>query len=120
MATGTFFFFMTSTLSLFTQAAGSGSAPGRILGSSTLMIILMGVMMFVMMRSQSKKQREIENLQKALKVGDEVITAGGIHGTITSLKDKTLNLRIAEGVKIEVDRQAVVTVKNKSNVVDAA
>jgi preprotein translocase subunit YajC len=111
---------MNSNFVLFAQAAGSPApAPSGIFGGPLPMIILMAVMMFVLMRSQSKRQRELEAVQKALKVGDEVITAGGMHGSILSLRDKTVILRVGDNVKIEFDRQAIGSVKKKTDVIDA-
>jgi preprotein translocase subunit YajC len=113
--------FSLSMTSLFiAQAAGgAGSSGGGFFGGPLPMILLMVIMMFVMFRSQSKRQREMEAMQKALKVGDEVVTAGGLHGTVTSLREKTVILKVAENVKLEFDKQAVATVKKKSDVIEA-
>ena len=59
-------------------------------------------------RSQKKVQDMIENL----KLGDKVITTGGIYGTIAGLKADRIQLRIAENVKVEVSRNAVTAFQN--------
>jgi preprotein translocase subunit YajC len=82
------------------------------------MMILMGVMMFLVFRSQSKKQREMEAMQKALTVGDAVVTAGGLHGVIASIRDRVVMLKVADNVKLEFDIQAIATVKKKKEVID--
>jgi preprotein translocase subunit YajC len=112
---------MNNAFSIFAQAADAGSAPqAGFLGGPMPMILLMVVMMFVMFRAQSKRQRELETLQKGIKVGDEVITAAGIHGTISSVREGgTVMVQVAQNLKLEFDRQAIVTVKKKTNVIDA-
>ena len=106
---------MSTTLfstAFLAQAADAATAGGP-LGSPIVFMVLMFVMMYVVLiRPQRKRQKELENLVKALKVGDEVVTIGGAHGVVTSLKEKTVMLRIADGVKVEFDRSAVATVVN--------
>lgn len=97
---------------LLAQAAGdTPGAAGNIFGNPMIFTILLMVVMLVVMSSgQRKRQREQDAMLKALKVGDEVVTIGGAHGVVTSIKDKTLMLRIADGVKVEFDRTAVASV----------
>lgn len=95
----------TSAAPLLAQAPAAQSPTGG--PNFMIMMGLMLVMMyFVLIRPQRKKQKEAEALQKALAPGDEVVTIGGAHGIITSLKEKTVIVRVAEG-KIEFDRSAV-------------
>jgi preprotein translocase subunit YajC len=97
--------------SILAQAAADQAAPGGFLGSQLLFPVLMLIMMFVLMTSgQRKRQKEQDAMLKALKVGDEVVTIGGAHGVVTSIKEKTVMLRIADGVKVEFDRTAVASV----------
>jgi len=79
-----------------------------------LMIVLMfGVMYFFMIRPQQKKQREQqEALQKArdaMKSGDKVVTAGGIHGRIKEVGDTWLLVEVADGVKMKFEKTSVFT-----------
>jgi len=108
---------MSSTLSpslthsMLAQAAADGQAPGGLFGNPMVFMVLMFVMMyFVLIRPQRNRQKQLEALLKALKVGDDVVTIGGAHGTITSLKEKTAMVRIADGVKVEYDRSAIASV----------
>jgi preprotein translocase subunit YajC len=72
-----------------------------------IMMVLMVVMLyFVMIRPQRQKQKEQENTQKSLQPGDEVVTIGGAHGVVTTVHEKTVTVRMAEG-KIEFDRSAI-------------
>lgn len=101
--------------------AQSAEAPagGGIFGGPLPMIVLMFVMMyFIIIRPQRKRQKEQESMQTGLKTGDQVITIGGVHGTVSSVRERTVMVRIAENVKVEVDKTAIATVKQKSDVVD--
>jgi preprotein translocase subunit YajC len=90
----------------------SGAAGG---GNFAVMMVLMMVMMyFLLIRPQRKKQKESEELQKAIAPGDEVVTIGGAHGTVTTVKESTVVVRMIEG-KVEFDRSAIarkITAKN--------
>jgi preprotein translocase subunit YajC len=86
------------------QAPSSGGGSGF---SMPLMMILMFVMFyFVLIRPQRQKQKETENLQKGIQAGDEVVTIGGAHGVVTSVRENTITVRVTEG-KIEFDRSAI-------------
>jgi preprotein translocase subunit YajC len=95
---------------LLAQSAGGGSGAqgGSPLGSFTLMIPMLIIMYFVLFRPQRQKQKQAEEMQKALLAGDEVVTVGGAHGVITSLREKTVVVRLVEG-KVEFDRSAIAT-----------
>jgi len=61
----------------------------------------------MIMRPQQKKQKERQKLLESMKKGDKVVTAGGIHGTIVGIEDKTLLLQIADNVKVKVERSSI-------------
>lgn len=65
---------------------------------------------YVMIRPQMRRQKEQAALVSGLKTGDRVVTASGIHGLISNVKDKTVIVKIADNVKIEMDKSAVATV----------
>jgi preprotein translocase subunit YajC len=92
------------------------AAPGQ--GSSMTFLIFMGLMFaamwFLMIAPQRKKQKEHEKMVKALGSGDEILTAGGIYGVVTNVKDDRLVVRIAEGTKVEIGRSFVQTVLKKA------
>ena len=76
--------------------------------SGILMIVLMFVVIyFFMIRPQQKRQKEIRKFRENLKVGDKVITAGGIYGKIRNVNDTTFQIEIAENVKIIIDKGSV-------------
>jgi preprotein translocase subunit YajC len=72
-----------------------------------LFIGMFAIMYFVMIRPQQKQRREREALLAALKRGDRVVTTSGLHGTVTSLSEHTVVLRVADQVKLEFDRSAI-------------
>lgn len=81
------------------------------------MLVWMGfafvLVYFLTIRPQRKKQLELENQVKSLKTGDRVVTTGGIHGVVANAKgdtSTTLTLKIADNVKIEIEKTAVGTI----------
>lgn len=75
------------------------------------MIIIMFVMFyFLIIRPQMKKQKEHQQMVNAIKTGDKVVAAGGIHGVVSNVKDNVVVLKIADSVKIEVEKTSVSTV----------
>ena len=86
--------------------------------SSSLMSMLPLVLMFVvlyfiMIRPQMKKQKEHRAMIDALAKGDEVVTAGGLLGRVTSLSEGNVGLQIANGVEVQLQRSAIVQVLPK-------
>ena len=93
------------------QAGGSGAAaaPNPLLSLGPIVLMLV-IMYLLVIRPQNKRAKEHRELITRLKSGDRVVTSGGIHGTVTAVRDHTLMVRIAEGVEIELLRSAVGTV----------
>jgi preprotein translocase subunit YajC len=71
------------------------------------LILIMVVFYFLMIMPAQKRQKKITEMLKNLKNGDKVITNGGIYGTIVGLEDDTLQLRIADQLKIKISRNAI-------------
>ena len=98
-------------LSILLQAAPEGASTPGIFGGGTgqiLMIVLIFVIMYLfMIRPQQKKQKEIQKMREALKVGDAIITAGGVYGKIKDVNDTSFLIEIADGVKIKIDKASV-------------
>lgn len=74
-----------------------------------MMVVIFAIMYFFMIRPQNKKQKEIQNFRNNIKPGDDVVTAGGIYGTVKDVNDAdlTLTVEIASGVKIKVSKSSV-------------
>lgn len=80
-------------------------------GGIQMIVMLVGlfaIVYFFMIRPQNKKQKEIQKFRNALEVGQDVITIGGIHGTIKRIEDNDIiTLNISTGVEIKFDRSAI-------------
>ncbi|MDP6525540.1 MAG: preprotein translocase subunit YajC [Kiritimatiellia bacterium] len=102
-------------LSLFlTGSPLAQAAPGGGLGSMMpMMLIIFGIMYFMLIRPQQRREKERRAMVDAVKSGDRVIFSGGILGTVTNVKDSTLMVKIADNVKIEVARGSVSKVLEK-------
>jgi len=70
-------------------------------------ILMFLIFYFILIRPQKKRQMEHEKVIQNLSKNDEVVTGGGLHGTVVGLKEKSVLLRIAENVKVEVERSAI-------------
>ncbi|MCF0241306.1 MAG: preprotein translocase subunit YajC [Treponema sp.] len=73
-------------------------------------LLIIVVMYFLMIRPQNKKQKETEKMLAALKKGDQVVTIGGIHGVVSSVKENTVIVKVDDDAKIEFNRSAISTV----------
>jgi len=79
--------------------------------SMVLPIALIFVIFYVfIIRPQNKKQKETQKMIDALKKGDKVVTIGGIHGVISSVKDQTVIVKVDDDAKIEFTRSAIASV----------
>jgi preprotein translocase subunit YajC len=72
-----------------------------------MMAAIVAIFYFLMIRPQQKKQKAIQKAREALKAGDKVLTAGGIHGRIKEVSDTTILIEVADGVRIRVDKGSV-------------
>ena len=103
--------------SAFAQAAPAAAPSMQDSLMSMLPIILMFVVLwFVMIRPQMKKQKEHKAMVEALAKGDEVVTAGGVLGKVSKIGDSFVGVEIADGVEIQIQRQAVVQVLPKGTI----
>ena len=98
------FLFLAQTPAASPAPAGSG-----LLGMLPFVFLIV-IMYYVMIRPQMRRQKEAAKLVSALKTGDQVVTASGIHGLITNVKDTTVIVKVADNVKIEMEKSAVTTV----------
>ena len=100
------------------QAAAPGAAPSPI-PSIVMMVALFGIMYFLMIRPQMKRAKEHRELTGKLAKGDEVITNGGIAGRVEELGENFISVEIAEGVKVKMQRAAIVAVLPKGTLKSA-
>lgn len=95
-------------ISLLQAAPATGS--GSLLMTVLPLALIFVIFYFFMIRPQNKKQKETEKMIAALKKGDKIITIGGIHGTVSSTKEKTVIVKVDDNTKIEFLRSAISTV----------
>jgi preprotein translocase subunit YajC len=69
-------------------------------------VLMIGIFYVIVLMPMRKRQQKIQNFQTALKVGDKVITTSGIYGQVTKLDEKSVQVQIADKVRIEVARAA--------------
>jgi preprotein translocase subunit YajC len=77
-------------------------------------ILIIAIFYFLIIRPQNKKQKETQKMLSALKKGDKVVTIGGIHGTISSVKESTVIVKVDDNYKIEFSRSAISSVVSVS------
>ena len=104
------------------QAAGQ-AAPGGLFGGGLLgmlpMSAIIGVMYFLMIRPQMKRAKEHKAMLEKLSRGDEVLTNGGVAGTVTDLGDNFITVEIADNVRIRVQKGAIANVLPKGTLKSA-
>jgi preprotein translocase subunit YajC len=71
-------------------------------------VLVVGIFYFVILLPMKRRQQKVQAFLAALKVGDRVVTSGGLFGTITRLSDQAIQVQIADKVRVEVSRNAVV------------
>ena len=89
----------------FLQAAASTTGGFAVSVMPFVLIII--IFYFFIVRPQNKKQKETQKMLDALKKGDKVITIGGIHGVISSVKENTVIVKVDDNAKIEFTRSAI-------------
>ncbi|MEQ1869954.1 MAG: preprotein translocase subunit YajC [Vicinamibacterales bacterium] len=83
-------------------------------------LLIVGIMYFVLLQPMRKKEQKAQEFRDGLKVGDRVITTSGIYGQVTRLGEESLQLQIADKVKIEIARASVGGYQGKPQVVEPA
>jgi len=72
------------------------------------LVLIIAIFYFFMIRPQMKKQKEVRQFRDGIQKGDKVLTVGGIYGKVNELKDTTVILEIADGIRIKVDKAGLV------------
>jgi preprotein translocase subunit YajC len=81
-------------------------------------VLVLAIFYFIILLPMKRKQRKVQEFLSSLKVGDRVITTSGIHGQVTKLGEETVQLQIADKVRIEVSKAAVGGYQGQAPVVD--
>jgi preprotein translocase subunit YajC len=88
-------------------APPGGGGPGAIVQPLILFGAMFAIFYFIVLRPQQRQKADRERMLNALKRGDRVVTSSGLHGTVVTLGEHTVTLRVADQVKLEFDRTAV-------------
>lgn len=89
------------------EQATQPSGTMGLLGTIVPFLLIILIFYFFMIRPQNKKQKETQKMLDALKKGDKVVTIGGIHGVVSSVKDKTVIVKVDDNCKVEFTRSAI-------------
>jgi preprotein translocase subunit YajC len=102
----------------FAQAAGGGA--GSAFASFVPLILIFAIMYFLLIRPQQKKVKQHQKMVEALRRGDQVVTAGGLVGKVTKVReDGEIEVELAENVKVRVVKSTIATVRSKTEPAEA-
>ncbi|MDR0567642.1 MAG: preprotein translocase subunit YajC [Spirochaetaceae bacterium] len=90
-------------------AAGGGGASALV--QMVPFVLIIGIFYFLIIRPQNKKQKETQRMLEALKKGDKIVTIGGVHGVIQSVKERSVIVKVDDYTKIEFSRNAISSVE---------
>lgn len=101
---------MDVLIPLLFAAPPEGGGVAGIFASLLPVVGMIAILWFLLLRPQQKEQQRHREMVRALRKGDEVVTVGGLYGRIMSLNEDRVSLKIADGVKVEVERNKVLRV----------
>lgn len=101
------------------NAWAQGAGEPNALMSFLPLILIFVVFYFLLIRPQTKRQKEHREMVSNLSAGDEVVTAGGVLGTITSVKEQFVKIKVSDGVELTVQRSTIGAVMPKGTVKSA-
>ncbi len=78
------------------------------------MALIFAIFYFLVIRPERQKQKTHQEMLKAVRKNDEVVTSGGIHGVVVNVKEKTVVVRVDENVRIEFDKEAILNIIKKA------
>lgn len=94
----------------FAMAGNAGAQQGGRPGYETIvmLVLMFAIFYFLLIRPQQKRAKQHKQLLEALKVGDQVVTAGGLHGKVAALQEDVITLEVAPGVRMKFNRSSIV------------
>lgn len=99
--------------SVSSDAAASGAA-GSGVSSIVMLVVMLLVFYFLLIRPQKKRDKEAKEMMAGLRKGDRIVTIGGIHGTIATVRENTVVVKVEDDMKIEFSKSAVSSVVSRS------
>ena len=94
----------------------SGQGGGEMYSTIIMFALIIGIFYFMIIRPQSKRQKEREKLLTSIKKGDKVITAGGLHATVVGVEEKTLLIQLSDTLKVKIERNSISVVNKQGEV----
>jgi preprotein translocase subunit YajC len=104
---------LSSALALLQAAPAGGNPTGSMISTLVTFGLVFVIFYFLIIRPQNKKQKEARKMIEAVKKGDKVVTVGGVHATVYTVKEKTIILKVDDDVKMEFSKSAVASVEAK-------
>ena len=102
-------------LFLIGQSGPTQQPPGGAFGQFVPFILIFVIFYFLLIRPQKQKQKKLQRQVDAMRPGDKVITAGGIHGLITGIKKLSVTVKVDNNTKIQFEKSAIATVISKNS-----
>ncbi len=93
------------------SGGGEQQGPGVLLSFIIPMVFVGLIFYFILIKPQKKQHQEVQKMRDNLKEGANVVTTGGIHGTVKKVKDDIVTLQIADNVRIKINRSSVGAIK---------
>ena len=112
---------MTTTDPLFGMLLALGASPGQQISPLIQLIpfaLVLAIFYFIILMPMQKRQKKVQEFLAALKVGDKVVTSGGLFGSIAKLGDDAVQLQIAPNVRVDISRAAIVGYQGQAPVVE--
>jgi len=94
--------------------APPGGAGPAFADQIVLILIIFSIFYFIVFRPMRKGQRDVETMRAELKNGDRIVTSGGIYGTVVGVSEESVQLRIADQVKVQVAKSAIARLVQES------
>jgi preprotein translocase subunit YajC len=91
------------------QGTGAGG-PAGLLSTFLPFVLIIAIFYFLIIRPQNKKQKETQKMLAAIKKGDKIVTIGGIHGVVSTVRESSVVVKVDDNTKIEFSRSAIATV----------
>lgn len=113
---------MTTTDPLSATLFALAASPGQQVSPLVQLIpfaLVLAIFYFVILLPMKKKQKKVQEFLDALKVGDKVVTTGGLFGAIAKITDQVVQLQVAPNVRVEISKAAIVGYQGQAPVVEA-
>ena len=101
---------MTHLIYIAMAPAQGGSPEGSLISTFVMFGLIIAIFYFLILRPQQKRQKGRQKMLDAIKKGDKVVTAGGMHGVVAGLDEKTVLLQVADNMKMKFDRTAIANI----------